>query len=133
MEAAKAFTISFCIFAGYMQLVCCYPANIAQPCNDDICKLPDCFCSGTKIPGGLNPKDVPQMVMISFDDAVNIQNFKYYELLLNSGYSARKNPNGKYKVLFSRLFWVHFLVTLHVKVTRMWHCHTYHGRRGYYW
>ena len=95
MEAAKAFTISFCIFAGYMQLVCCYPADIAQPCNDDVCKLPDCFCSGTKIPGGLNPKDVPQMVMISFDDAFTS---RIYEVLHRSGVSAKKNPNGKYKI-----------------------------------
>ena len=98
MEAEKAFTILFGILASYMQFVCCYPAKIAQPCNDDICKLPDCFCSGTKIPGGLNPKDVPQMVMISFDDAVTIQNFIYFEFLLNSGYSAKKNPNGEYNI-----------------------------------
>ena len=98
MEAAnpKTLTVLLCIILYNIHSVCCHAINIAQPCNDDICKLPDCFCSGTKIPGGLTSKDVPQMVMISFDDAVNIQNFKCYTELLNNGSSTRKNPNGKY-------------------------------------
>ena len=36
-------------------------------------------------------KDVPQLVLISFDDAVNDINWHIYEELLNSG---RSNPNG---------------------------------------
>ena len=97
MEAAnvKTLAVFLCVLLYNIHSMCCHARNIAQPCSDDICKLPDCFCSGTRIPGGLSPKDVPQMVMISFDDAVNIQNFNFYEILLNSGFSARKNPNGK--------------------------------------
>ncbi|KAL3272983.1 hypothetical protein HHI36_014440 [Cryptolaemus montrouzieri] len=63
-------------------------------CNVAKCKLPQCFCSrdGTKIPGDLSAKDVPQMVLLTFDDAVNIDNWDIYtrQLLL----SDRQNPNG---------------------------------------
>ena len=45
----------------------------AQPCSPDICKLPDCRCSGTDIPGNLPREKVPQMIMLTFDDAVNGQ------------------------------------------------------------
>ena len=45
----------------------------AQPCSPDVCKLPDCRCSGTDIPGNLQRVKVPQMIMLSFDDAVNGQ------------------------------------------------------------
>lgn len=45
----------------------------AQPCSPDVCKLPDCRCSGTDIPGNLRREKVPQMIMLSFDDAVNGQ------------------------------------------------------------
>ena len=45
----------------------------AQPCSPDVCKLPDCRCSGADIPGNLQKEKVPQMIMLSFDDAVNGQ------------------------------------------------------------
>lgn len=45
----------------------------AQPCSPAICKLPSCRCSGTDIPGSLPKKEVPQIIMLSFDDAVNSQ------------------------------------------------------------
>ena len=45
----------------------------AQPCSPDVCKLPDCRCSGIDIPGNLQREKVPQMIMLSFDDAVNGQ------------------------------------------------------------
>ena len=64
----------------------------AQRCSPDICKLPDCRCSGTDIPGNLPPNKVPQMVMLTFDDAVNDQVDKYYQDLFGTG--ELKNPNG---------------------------------------
>ena len=58
------------------------------------CKLPDCWCSsdGTLIPGGLAPNDVPQIVTITFDDAINDENWKLYQSRLFP--PSRKNPNG---------------------------------------
>merc|ERR1712180_59667 len=41
--------------------------NAAPPCDYANCTLPDCFCSsdGTLIPGGMNPSEVPQMIVIT--------------------------------------------------------------------
>ena len=64
----------------------------AKPCSSDICKLPDCRCSGIDIPGSLPKNKVPQMVMLSFDDDVGKQNFPFYETLFKNG--ELKNPNG---------------------------------------
>ena len=63
----------------------------AQPCSPTVCKLPTCRCSGTDIPGNLPAKKVPQMIMMSFDDAVNDQVYRFYEQLFNG---TLKNPNG---------------------------------------
>lgn len=63
----------------------------APPCDDTLCKLPDCRCSTTNIPGALDAKKIPQMILITYDDGVNIVNFdNYYEKLLFN----RVNPNG---------------------------------------
>lgn len=64
----------------------------AQPCSPAICKLPSCRCSGTDIPGSLPKKEVPQIIMLSFDDAVNSQVNKFYDELFSDG--MLKNPNG---------------------------------------
>lgn len=52
----------------------------AVRCEAWKCKLPDCWCSndGKKIPGNLSVSDVPQMITITFDDAVNAENFDLY-------------------------------------------------------
>merc|ERR1739848_687048 len=59
--------------------------NRAPPCDLTVCQLPDCFCSeeGTAVPGGLCPdgppcERVPQMITISFDDAINNNNIDLY-------------------------------------------------------
>jgi len=75
--------------------------NRAPPCDTNICKLPDCFCSedGTQVPGqlcevgpgGSNCENVPQMVTITFDDAINNNNIDLYREIFNR---QRKNPNG---------------------------------------
>lgn len=63
----------------------------AEPCDPDVCKLPDCFCSGIKIPGNLSVSSTPQIVMISFDAAVTVPAFSLYEELFDG---RLKNPNG---------------------------------------
>ena len=56
-----------------------YPIFFSDYAN---CSLPDCFCSvdGTLVPGGLDPKDVPQLIYITFDDAINDENWKLYQV-----------------------------------------------------
>jgi len=67
--------------------------NRAEACDVNKCRLPDCFCSpdGQGIPGGLRPEEVPQMLMLTFDDAVNHNNFDIISTLLDG---RLKNPNG---------------------------------------
>lgn len=67
--------------------------NRAPACDQSQCVLPDCFCSpdGTQIPGKLEPNQVPQMIMITFDDAINNNNIDIYEKIFKEG---RNNPNG---------------------------------------
>ncbi|CAG4995847.1 unnamed protein product [Parnassius apollo] len=67
------------------------PDKTAAKCRKDVCLLPDCYCGGKDIPGNLPVSEVPQMVLITFDDAVNDLNKMYYEELFESG---RVNPNG---------------------------------------
>lgn len=43
---------------------------IAPSCDPNTCKLPNCLCPSLSPPGGLNPKDVPQFVTITFDDSI---------------------------------------------------------------
>merc|ERR1711899_259380 len=50
--------------------------NRAPECDTGACLLPDCFCSpdGTRIPGNINPDQVPQMITITFNGAINSDN-----------------------------------------------------------
>ncbi|GFS10664.1 polysaccharide deacetylase-like protein [Elysia marginata] len=60
-------------------------------CSRKWCKLPSCRCAGTDIPGGLGKYETPQIVMLTFDDSINIQNIGYYRQLFNG---TLRNPNG---------------------------------------
>lgn len=60
-------------------------------CPKDKCKLPACRCPGPDIPGGLPVKKVPQMIMLTFDDEVNEENFQFFSKLFTKD---RTNPNG---------------------------------------
>ncbi|CAG9855162.1 unnamed protein product [Phyllotreta striolata] len=63
----------------------------AAKCRKDVCLLPDCSCGGKEIPGDLPVEQVPQMVLLTFDDSVNDLNKGLYQDLFEKG---RTNPNG---------------------------------------
>ncbi|XP_069981951.1 chitin deacetylase 1 isoform X20 [Penaeus vannamei] len=63
----------------------------ATKCDPKVCVLPDCYCGGKDIPGGFAPETVPQIVLLTFDDAVNDLNKGLYRDLFEVG---RTNPNG---------------------------------------
>ncbi|RXG53573.1 hypothetical protein Avbf_16881 [Armadillidium vulgare] len=67
--------------------------NAAPSCDKVECTLPECFCYNQpyETPGNLKPETIPQMIMITFDDAVNNNNVDLYTYLFNN---ERKNPNG---------------------------------------
>ena len=62
------------------------------PCSAQTnCHLPNCYCDAEKIPGGLAVTETPQIVMVTFDDAVNGENIA----LINRFFQPnRTNPNG---------------------------------------
>lgn len=60
----------------------------AQPCDASACLLPDCFCSTTTPP--MDPADMPQIVMLSFDDDLSAEFYNsFYASLM-----THKNRNG---------------------------------------
>ncbi|XP_037303132.1 chitin deacetylase 8-like [Manduca sexta] len=66
------------------------PLPSPEPCDEEACKLPECRCSSTEIPGGLAPRDTPQFVSVTFDDGVNVLNmWTYRDVIFN-----RRNSNG---------------------------------------
>ena len=62
----------------------------ATQCDEKNCLLPKCRCASEEIPGGLRKEDVPQMVLWTMDDDVNLLNYKFYSDL----FDGIKNPNG---------------------------------------
>lgn len=67
--------------------------NRAPECDTNQCVLPDCYCSadGTRIPGAIEPSNVPQMITITFNGAVNVDNVDLYQEIFSG---SRVNPNG---------------------------------------
>jgi len=61
-------------------------------CTRSNCIPPDCFCAGLTGPVEIPVSDTPQIVLLSFDDAVLPKFQPLYEQLFNSG--RRNNPNG---------------------------------------
>ncbi|XP_023933236.1 uncharacterized protein LOC112042631 [Lingula anatina] len=69
-------------------------------CSPDNCKLPECQCLSCDPPNGLNIAETPQFVLLSFDDAVTQNNFKFFTEIFSDGL---KNPND---CLISATFYV---------------------------
>ena len=66
--------------------------GVRSECNRNNCLPPDCFCASRSGPPEIPVSETPQMVLLTFDDAV-LPGFKpLYERLFDSG--RRKNPNG---------------------------------------
>lgn len=59
-------------------------------CNRSNCRLPYCYCKGSDIPNNLHRDSTPQLVMITFDDAVTRDSYNLYRQLI----SGIVNPNG---------------------------------------
>jgi len=67
--------------------------NRAPDCDLSQCQLPDCFCSpdGTRVPGNIDPAQVPQMITITFNGAINSDNIDLYQDIFSG---EVQNPNG---------------------------------------
>lgn len=91
--------------------------NAADSCDPSVCQLPECFCSkdATHIPGDLEPIHTPQMIILSFDDAINVENFQLYDEKIFT--PNRKNPNG---CPIRGTFFVSHQYTDYQKVQKLW-------------
>jgi hypothetical protein len=91
--------------------------NGAGNCDPAVCQLPECFCSkdATLIPGELEPIQTPQMILLTFDDAINVENFQLYDEKIFT--SNRKNPNG---CSIRGTFFVSHQYTDYQKVQKLW-------------
>ncbi|GAV02036.1 hypothetical protein RvY_12649 [Ramazzottius varieornatus] len=66
--------------------------NLVATCNKTACQLPDCFCStGGATPPIRDVSTIPQMIVITFDDAINVQNIDLYNSIFSPN---RTNKNG---------------------------------------
>ena len=89
-RSSHPFNLIFIVFCNLSFIL---EVSSQQPCNPTRCTAPDCRCSGINIPGGFHPEEIPQMVLLAFDDAVNWDNWDYYSRLFPPD-GNRKNPNG---------------------------------------
>lgn len=60
-------------------------------CDPSTCKPPTCVCASRSPPGGLAPSNTPQMVMLTFDDAITPTTYAAVKQILDYGH---ENPNG---------------------------------------
>ncbi|OWR47572.1 chitin deacetylase 8 [Danaus plexippus] len=66
----------------------------AEKCDPEKCKLPNCRCSSTEIPGNLEARDTPQFVILTFDDAVTTVNIETYRSILYNRANSNRCPIG---------------------------------------
>jgi len=59
-------------------------------CDPNTCKPPSCTCASPSPPGGIDPKDAPQFIILSYDDAVNGSTFD----ILKHMYKDLAHVNG---------------------------------------
>jgi len=66
--------------------------GVSAVCTRYNCLPPDCFCAALSGPQEIPVSEIPQIVLLSFDDAVLPEFEQLYEKLFDDG--RRKNPNG---------------------------------------
>ncbi|XP_014669736.1 PREDICTED: uncharacterized protein LOC106810766 [Priapulus caudatus] len=75
-------------------------AGCAPACDPAACRLPDCKCSNAEIPGGFLANEIPQMVLIGWDEALRVEDYNHLlQQILKKVTPARRrepraNPNG---------------------------------------
>ncbi|CAK9297288.1 unnamed protein product [Gordionus sp. m RMFG-2023] len=66
--------------------------NTRDSCESEECRYPHCRCASSDLPPNVKIENMPQIIMITFDDGVRAHDFKnIYNKIFNN---ARKNPNG---------------------------------------
>ncbi|XP_014669843.1 PREDICTED: uncharacterized protein LOC106810857 [Priapulus caudatus] len=72
----------------------------ASVCDPSTCRLPDCKCSDAEIPGGFLASEIPQMVLLAWDEALRVEDYNHLlqqilkKVTRQRRREPRKNPNG---------------------------------------
>lgn len=85
----------------------------ADICQPHLCRLPDCRCASTELGGDIAVKDIPQLVMVTFDDAITISNYEYAQTTV----ARYLNPDG---CNGQATFYVSHEYTDYTKVHELW-------------
>jgi peptidoglycan/xylan/chitin deacetylase (PgdA/CDA1 family) len=67
------------------------PLAASYSCDPGACLPPDCHCASTDPPGGLAPADIPQFVLLTYDDCVDANTQPIREALE----AGLTNPDGR--------------------------------------
>jgi len=88
----KIAQLALLIFLCFFQLLVAKDfLHEAEKCTATNCLPPNCRCSDNfNPPGKLDTKSTPQIIMITFDDDLNSENFPHYK----EAFQGLKNPNG---------------------------------------
>lgn len=82
----KSFIITVVLLALWNQAT---SLPLDPVCNENNCSGPDCRCFSTSPPDNLKPEEIPQLVFLTFDEAITQSNILKYRSILQD----RKNPN----------------------------------------
>ncbi|KAK0181951.1 hypothetical protein PV327_000128 [Microctonus hyperodae] len=64
--------------------------NLAKPCSNKLCKLPNYKCSDSGSGNSIPISKIPQMVLLTFDDATTVITYDFFAKVLFN----KKNPDG---------------------------------------
>ncbi|XP_014675041.1 PREDICTED: uncharacterized protein LOC106815126 [Priapulus caudatus] len=53
------------------------PSECAPLCDPDTCRPPDCRCAGSDVPEGMSASQIPQMVMITSEGAIRLEDYNH--------------------------------------------------------
>jgi len=84
--------VSRALLATLLLLLPLQFGGVRGACTRTNCLPPDCFCASLTGPPEIRLSETPQMVLLSFDDAVLPEFERLYARLFSSG--RRRNPNG---------------------------------------
>lgn len=87
--------------------------RLAENCDPEQCKLPNCRCASTELNETIAVSETPQLVMLTFDDAVTALNYEYIQQKIN----GRVNPDG---CPVAATFYVSHEWTDYSKVHKLW-------------
>jgi peptidoglycan/xylan/chitin deacetylase (PgdA/CDA1 family) len=83
--------VRFFLVSSLLSFCVTFPVTAQYVCDANSCQLPLCHCASSLPPGGLSHNEIPQFVLITFDDAINIFSEGFVQPIIN----GLQNPDGR--------------------------------------